>query len=122
MSTLLAHTLTQHIRQIAALVHQAPEPSAVAHWALREMAGRSGLRVVVLGPHAEPVERIRVSGSEVLDALRDGLAEPEDAQATEEAVWDVVGTLTQELAVYDQRDDSDDVDDLEREWGTMAVR
>ncbi len=123
MSALLAHEIDHHVKQIEALTHQAPEPSAAALWTLQALAGRTGLRIVVLGHQAAALERIKVAGAEVLDGLRDGLAIRGEAKSTEEAAWALVGALVEELVAHDLGDDYDGPeDDLELVWGTMAVR
>jgi hypothetical protein len=122
MSALLACQLDQLIKQIAVLVHQAPDPPGVARWAITELAGRTGLRVVVLGHWAATSERLRVAGDEVLEALRVGLAQ-HDARLTEDASWELVNNLTQELTAYAMSgaDGGCEVD-LEQAWGTMVER
>jgi len=119
---LLAHEIDHHVKQIEALTHQAPEPSAAALWTLQALAGRTGLHIVVLGHQAAALERIKVAGAEVLDGLRDGLAIREAAKGTEEAAWDVVDALAEELVAHTLGDDDDGGADLEWGWGMTAMR
>lgn len=121
MSALLGYQIDQLIKEIAVLVHQAGDPAGAATWALQELAARTGLKVVVLGHHAAGSERLRVAGDEVLDALRHGLAQDEDAPTTVDAARSLVSSLTEELTAYDQGDDYDGVNDLEQAWGSMAA-
>ena len=122
MSALLAYKLDRLIRQIAVRCHDAPDPPGAASWALQELADWTGLKVVLLGHMASPSERLRMAGAEVLDALRHGLADPEDARFTEEASRDMVDALTEELSALSLGDDDDSGGaDLEQAWGrTMA--
>ena len=117
---LLAYKLTKHIKQIAVLVQQTPDPASAARWALEEQAARTKLRVVVLGHRATPSERLQVAGEKgVLTPLREGLAQENDAKLTEEAAWSLVGSLVEELVAYAQDDDDGGIA-LERAWGAMA--
>ena len=115
---LLAYKLSQHLKEIAALVHEAPIPAGAATWCMEELAARTGLRVVVLGHHAAPSSRFEISGAEVISALREGLAQ-EEVDLTREAAWELVGALTEELMAYDLGDDNVGEGDLERGWGEL---
>jgi len=123
---LLVYQLDKLIRQLARHVRQAPDPVGAAHWCLQELAGRTGLRVLMLDPSCTPSERLTAAGSEVLDALRDGLAQ-EDTQATLEAAKALMGNLGEELTAYEMGEDWDGttgvtVSTLTRAWGEQAPR
>lgn len=122
MSALLAYQLDLLIKQIAVLVHHAGDPAVAARWCLQELAARTGLEVVVLGHHAAASERLRVAGDAAVDALRHGLADPEDAQFTEEATCRLVGALMEELTAYALGDDYCGSEDaLEQAWGELVT-
>ena len=121
MSALLAYQIDQHIKELATLIHQAPDPGGAAAWCLRELGARAGLRVLVLDRHAAPSERLIQAGAEVLDALREGLAVDADVDATRDEARALMSQLTEELVAYDQGDDYDGMGGLEREWGTTVV-
>jgi len=105
---LLMYQLDKLIRGIAGLILQAPDPGGAARWCLQELAGRTGLCVVVLGHHAAPSSRLQVAGEKgVLEALREGLADRTDAVATSKAAWELVGSLQEELMAFDQGEDYD---------------
>ncbi len=118
---ILLYKLDQLIRQIAVLVHQAPDPAVAAEWCIRELAGRMGIKVVLSSHWLSSSARLEAAGSEVLDALRTGLADEKDVAATREAGWRLLDSLAEELMAYDLSNDDDDVGVLERGWGEMAM-
>ena len=124
---MLVLQLDKLIRQIDLLIRQAPDPTGAATWVIRELAGRTGLRVVVLGPKALPSERVSLAGSEALDALRMGLADDGDEGVTLEAAKALVDSLGEEMAAFEMGVDWDGttgvtVSTLTSAWGEQAPR
>ncbi len=117
---MILYRLVHHIKEIDILTRQAPDPAAAAHWCLRELGARTGLRVLVLDRHAVAGERVTQAGDEVLDALRDGLAVGSDVDATREAARALLASLQEELMAFDQGDAYVGSDRLERAWGELA--
>ena len=120
---ILLHQLDKLIRQIAVLVHQAPDPAVAAEWCVRELASRMGLKVVLANHWLSSSARLEAAGSEVLEALRTGMTQEHDIEATREAARAVQRQLEEELEAFDTGQEGDGYEsDLEQDWGELAAR